>query len=135
MTSTFRSCCSFSSDLHSSEQGGIIWCVWSFCRWWSKWWLVFVGLWCYSGLWVWILKALAQFNGRGSPGLFQDFECGYIKNIRHHTVHICWTRCSGYDCRFSFRGMSVPNLWIANFRFSFYEVCVQNHWVHKTLRS
>ena len=53
----------------------------------------------------------------------------------HHTVHVCWTWCSGYDCRSSFRGMPVPNLWIANFWFSFYEVCVQNHWVHKTLWS
>ena len=43
-------------------------------------WLVFVGIWCYSRRWVWTFKALAQFKGsEGSPGLFQDFEHGYIK--------------------------------------------------------
>ena len=33
-------------------------------------------------LWTlaWILRAFAQFKGNeGSPGLFQDFEDGYIK--------------------------------------------------------
>ena len=32
------------------------------------------------GCWVWILRALAQFKGsERSPGLFQEFEDGYIK--------------------------------------------------------
>ena len=32
------------------------------------------------GCWVWILRALAQFEGSDrSPGLLQDFEDGYIK--------------------------------------------------------
>ena len=40
----------------------------------------FVGIWCYSGCWVWILRAFAQFKvSQGSPGLFQDSEDGYIK--------------------------------------------------------
>ena len=40
----------------------------------------FVGILCYSGRLVWIFRALAQFKGsEGSPGLFQDFEDGYIK--------------------------------------------------------
>ena len=43
--------------------------------------------------------------------------------------------CSGYDCTFPVRVISVQNLWIANFWFSFYGVSVQNQWVHKTLKS
>ena len=32
------------------------------------------------GCWVWILRALVQFKGsERSPGLFQDFEDGYMK--------------------------------------------------------
>ena len=50
----------------------------------------------------------------------------------HHTVS--WTWCNGYDCRFPVRGNPVRNLWIANFRLLFYEICVQNQWGHKTLR-
>ena len=51
------------------------------CLWMIKQMVVgFVGIWCYSGGWVRILRALAQFKGsEGSPGLFQDFEDGYIK--------------------------------------------------------
>ena len=106
-------------------------CVWSVCRWLSKWWLVFVGTWCYSGRWVWILRALAQFK---SPGLFQDIEDGSLK---FKTIHqtVSWTWCSGYDCRLSVMGVPIRNLWIANFRFSLYEICVQNQWGRKTLRS
>ena len=44
-------------------------------------------------------------------------------------------RCSGYNSRFSVRGIPVRNLWIANFRLSFYEICIQNQWCHKTLRT
>ena len=39
-----------------------------------------IGVWCYSGWWVWDLRTLAQFEGsKMSPGLFQDFMDGYIK--------------------------------------------------------
>ena len=34
--------------------------------------------------------------------------------------------CCGYGCRFSVREFLVRILWIANFWFSFYEICVQN---------
>ena len=47
-------------------------------------------------------------------------------------VNHAW--CSGYDCRFSVRGFLVRNLWIANFRFSFHEIFVQNQCGHETLR-
>ena len=39
----------------------------------------FVVVRCYSGRWVWILRAFAQFKGSGrSPELFQEFEDEYI---------------------------------------------------------
>ena len=35
---------------------------------------------CWNLMLLWIFRALAQFKGsEGSPGLFQDFEDGYIK--------------------------------------------------------
>ena len=51
----------------------------------------------------------------------------------HYTVS--WISCSGYDCRFPAREIPFRNLWIATFRFSFYEIWVQNQLGHKTLRS
>ena len=45
------------------------------------------------------------------------------------------TWCIGYDHRFAVREIPVRKLRLANFRFSFYKICVQNHWGHKTLRS
>ena len=81
MSSTFCYSCFFSSDLHSSERGGAVQCVWSVCRWLSKWRLIFVGVWCYTRRLVWVLRALAQFKvSEGSPGLFQDFVDEYIKH-------------------------------------------------------
>ena len=88
---------------------------------------------------MWILRALAQFKGsERSPGLFQDSEDGYIKiydSPSYLLYVICYALCSGYNGRFSVRGISVRNLLIANFRFSFYEICVQNQCGHETLRS
>ena len=108
--------------------------MWSVCRWLRKWWLVFVGIWCYSGRRVWIFRALAQFKGsEGSSGLFRDLEDGYIK-LQDSPSYSQLTWDSGYDCRFPVKGISVRNLWIGNIRFSFYEICVQNLWGHKTLR-
>ena len=51
----------------------------------------------------------------------------------HYTVS--WISRSGYDCRFSAREIPFRNLWIANVRFSFYEIWVRNQLGHKTLRS
>ena len=101
MSSNFCSSCSFPTDLHSSEHGGIIKCVCSVCRWLSKWWLVFVGVWCHSALWLWILRTPAQFmEVKRLQGCSKTLKIG-IWNCKtpHHTV--CWTWCSGYDCRFS----------------------------------
>ena len=67
---------------------------------------------------MWISRALAQFKGNERyPGLFQDFEDGFVKfKTSHYTVSRPW--CSRYDlswCRFSIKEFSVRNLWIANF--------------------
>ena len=60
--------------------------------------------------------------------------CRWVyKSLRlYHTLS--WTWCNGYDCRLPVREISVQNLWIANFRFFFYEIYVQNQWGHKTLK-
>ena len=67
--------------------------MWSVCKWLSQWWLVLVllGVWCYSGWWVWDLRTIAQFQGSEmSPGLFQDFMDWYIKlstlAVEHNVV-------------------------------------------------
>ena len=39
-----------------------------------------------------------------------------------------WAYCSGCDCRFSIKIIPEWILWVANFQFRFYEICVQNQW-------
>ena len=86
---------------------------------------------------MWILRVLAQFKGSEvSPGLLQDFEDGYIKfKTPHHIIlYIEHSVVVMTVCTFLARDIPVRNLRIVNFRFSFYEICVQNSWGHKTLR-
>ena len=46
---------------------------------------------------MWISRALEQFKGSERyPGLFQDFEDGFVKfKTPHYTVSKPW--CSSYD--------------------------------------
>ena len=70
-----------------------------------------------------------------SPGLFQDFMDGYKKR-RYKTLPVStWTQCSGYDCGFPIKTSPDLILSVANFRFPFYEISVQNQCEHKILRS
>ena len=75
---------------------------------------------CHSGWWEWELGKLAQFQylNFGFPvmGLpLSEFPIG------------------GYVCGFSIRGTPTWILWVANFRFPLYEICVQNQWRHESL--
>ena len=57
-----------------------------------------------------------------SRGLFQDVMDGYIKIFRLPLPNY------QLSCRFLSGGLPVQILWVANFRFSLYETCVQNQW-------
>ena len=135
MSSTFCSCCFFPSTYTTVSGWCNLVCVECLSMIKQNWSLVFVGVWCYSGRWVWILRALAHFKGTDrSPGLFQDFGGYIVKSFKTPHYSVSWTWCSGYDCRLSVGGIPSRNLWIANFQFSFYEICVQDQWGNKTLR-
>ena len=78
--------------------------------------------------WGWDLIILAQFQGsKMSPALFQDFMDGQIKPLRFlNIVWSFWLRGNQDDPRLDPMG--------SQFRFPFYEICVQNQWKHEILR-
>ena len=91
-----------------------------------------------AGRWVLIFRTLAQFKrevkrvSRIVPKLWR-WESKTLRPSIILYVSSAWY--SGYDCRFPVRGIPVRNLWLANFWFLFREICVQNQWGHKTLRT
>ena len=81
-----------------------------------------------------------------SPELLRDFMEEYIKFYNSPNYQLnCGSQSgvptisrfpiSGCNYGFPVRGNPVRILWIANFRFPFYEICVQNQWGHKFFRS
>ena len=101
-------------------------CVWSVCKRLSQCWLVL----CYFEWWGWNLITLAQFQGiEMPPGLFQDFIYKRVyKTLRLSSLVVERTKWSGYDWGFPIKAIPGFMLWVANFRFPFYEICVRNQW-------
>ena len=114
--------------------------MWSVCRWLSQWWLVFA-----TGFLFWLLGVDATLSdgfdntctvsgawnvSRVIPRLY-GWICKTLRLsllvVEHHVVVMNGSSQS--------KKISDWILWVANFRFPFYEICVQNQWGHKVLRS
>ena len=71
--------------------------------------------------WVWDLRTLAQFQGSEmSSGLCQDYGWVY-KSLRLSSLAVEYSLVV-----MTADSQSIKIIKIANFRFPFYEICVQN---------
>ena len=79
----------------------------------------FTGVWCYSEWWVWDLITLAV-SGKWKISMVIPRLYGWVyKTLKLSPILV--------EQNVAVMSVSL-NLWVANFWFPFYEICVQNQW-------